>query len=79
MTNTVLYDRIRFVKQAVMEQSKATDVSRERTPRLKAFFTGVTRSSVPELSGEPTLAMIANFPDVIKSAAAEEDEELLAS
>ena len=35
------------------------------------------KTELPELSGEPTLAMIANFPDVIKSAAAEEDEELL--
>ncbi|MBR2099542.1 MAG: DUF1732 domain-containing protein, partial [Firmicutes bacterium] len=32
---------------------------------------------IPELAGEPTLAMIANFPDVVKTGAAEEDEELL--
>ena len=35
------------------------------------------RQEIPELAGEPTLAMIANFPDVVKSAAAEEDEELV--
>ncbi|MBR5981004.1 MAG: YicC family protein, partial [Firmicutes bacterium] len=35
------------------------------------------RQELPELAGEPTLAMIANFPDVVKSAAAEEDEELV--
>ncbi|MBP5751057.1 MAG: YicC family protein, partial [Firmicutes bacterium] len=35
------------------------------------------QQELPELAGEPTLAMIANFPDVVKSAAAEEDEELV--
>ena len=35
------------------------------------------QQEIPELAGEPTLAMIANFPDVVKSAAAEEDEELV--
>ena len=35
------------------------------------------QQKIPELAGEPTLAMIANFPDVVKSAAAEEDEELV--
>ena len=35
------------------------------------------KEEMPQLSGEPTLAMVANFPDVVKSAAAEEDEELV--
>ena len=35
------------------------------------------KTSIPQLSGEPTLAMVANFPDVIRTEAAEQDEELL--
>ncbi|MCR4806025.1 MAG: YicC family protein [Clostridia bacterium] len=41
----------------------------EKLKALKAAF--------PELSGEPSLAMVANFQDVIRTAAAEEDEELV--
>jgi uncharacterized protein (TIGR00255 family) len=35
------------------------------------------KTELPDLAGEPSLAMIANFPDVVKTAAAEEDEDLL--
>ena len=35
------------------------------------------KEAMPQLSGEPTLAMIANFPEVVKTSAAEEDEELV--
>ena len=33
------------------------------------------KASFPQLAGEPSLAMVANFPDVIRTSAAEEDEE----
>ncbi len=35
------------------------------------------KEELPQLSGEPTLGMVAGFPDVVRSAAAEEDEELV--
>ena len=48
-------------------------------PLAKRYFETLQtiKEEMPQLSGEPTLAMIANFPDVVKSAAAEEDEELV--
>ena len=48
-------------------------------PLAKRYFETLQtiKAELPQLSGEPTLAMIANFPDVVKSAAAEEDEELV--
>ena len=48
-------------------------------PLAKRYFETLQtiKAELPQLSGEPTLAMVANFPDVVKSAAAEEDEELV--
>ncbi len=48
-------------------------------PLAKRYFETLQtiKEEMPQLSGEPTLAMVANFPDVVKSAAAEEDEELV--
>ncbi|MBO5516657.1 MAG: YicC family protein [Firmicutes bacterium] len=48
-------------------------------PLAKRYFETLQtiKEELPQLSGEPTLAMIANFPDVVRSAAAEEDEELV--
>ena len=48
-------------------------------PLAKRYFETLStiKAELPQLSGEPTLAMVANFPDVVKSAAAEEDEELV--
>lgn len=58
----------------------ADDTAVELNPALaKRYYETLQtlKQEIPELAGEPTLAMIANFPDVVKSAAAEEDEELL--
>ncbi|MBO4880466.1 MAG: YicC family protein [Firmicutes bacterium] len=58
----------------------ADDTAVELNPALaKRYYETLQalRQEIPELAGEPTLAMIANFPDVVKSAAAEEDEELV--
>lgn len=58
----------------------ADDTSVELNPALaKRYYETLQtlRQEIPELAGEPTLAMIANFPDVVKTGAAEEDEELL--
>ena len=43
-------------------------------PLAKRYFETLQtiKAELPQLSGEPTLAMVANFPDVVKSAAAEE-------
>ena len=48
-------------------------------PLAKRYFETLQtiKAELPQLSGEPTLAMVANFSDVVKSAAAEEDEELV--
>ena len=48
-------------------------------PLAKRYFETLQtiKEEMPQLSGEPTLAMVANFPDVVKSAAAEDDEELV--
>ena len=48
-------------------------------PLAKRYFETLQtiKAELPQLSGEPTLAMVANVPDVVKSAAAEEDEELV--
>ncbi len=35
------------------------------------------KTEIPQLSGDPTLAMVASFQDVVKPAPAEEDEELV--
>ena len=35
------------------------------------------KEAMPELGGDPTIGMAANFPDVIRTSAAEEDEELV--
>ena len=50
-----------------------------KIPLAKRYFETLQtiKEEMPQLSGEPTLAMVANFPDVVKSAAAEEDEELV--
>ena len=58
----------------------ADDTAVELNPALaKRYYETLQalRQEIPEIAGEPTLAMIANFPDVVKSAAAEEDEELV--
>ena len=58
----------------------ADDTAVELNPALaKRYYETLQtlRQEIPELAGEPTLAMIANFPDVVKTGAAEEDEELL--
>ena len=58
----------------------ADDTAVELNPALARRYyetLQTLKSEIPELSGDPTLAMIANFPDVVKAAAAEEDEELV--
>ena len=35
------------------------------------------KAEIPELAGEPSLSMVAGFPEVMKSAAAEEDEAVI--
>ena len=58
----------------------ADDTAVELNPALARRYyetLQTLRQEIPELAGEPTLAMIANFPDVVKTGAAEEDEELL--
>ena len=58
----------------------ADDTAIEWNPALaKRYFETLQalKNEIPELTGEPTLAMVANFPDVIRAAAAEEDEELV--
>ena len=58
----------------------ADDTAVELNPALaKQYYETLQtlKNEIPQLTGEPTLAMIANFPDVVKTAAAEEDEELV--
>ena len=58
----------------------ADDTAVEWNPALaKRYYETLQalKQEIPELAGEPTLAMVANFPDVVKTAAAEEDEELV--
>ena len=63
-----------------VDNISADDTAVELNPALaKRYYETLQtlRQEIPELAGEPTLAMIANFPDVVKTGAAEEDEELL--
>ena len=58
----------------------ADDTAVELNPALaKQYYETLQtlKNEIPQLTGEPTLAMIANFSDVVKTAAAEEDEELV--